>query len=212
MLTINASNPVKTIAEIRPGGRALNLGADASASSNLIFAVIAKEVLGLNINIVRGYTGAASMFLAMARGELDGQFVGLSSIKSGQRDLWNRRAFRALLAFGRTTRHPDFPDVPIGRERAKDASALALIDFAELPFFIALPFAAPPGVPADRAKALQDAFMAMCRDKAFLEDAEKTGIDMSPVDGAGVLQMLAKTAATPKPVIARYNAIGGERK
>jgi tripartite-type tricarboxylate transporter receptor subunit TctC len=198
LLAINATNPVKGIDEIKPGGRSLNLGADSSASSNLIFALIAKEILGLNINIVRGYTGAATMFLAMARGEIDGQFIGLSSIKSGQRDLWNRRAFRAL--------------IPIGRELAKDAGALALIDFAELPFFIALPFAAPPGVPADRAKALQDAFMAMCRDRAFLDDAEKTGIDMSPIDGAGVLRMLARTVATPKEVIARYNAIGGERK
>ena len=32
---------------------------------------------------------------------------------------------------------------------------------------MSLPFVAPPGVPADRAKALQDAFMAMCRDRAF---------------------------------------------
>src|SRR5437870_13578167 len=109
-----------------PGG--LMSAIDSSASSNLILAVIAKEVLGININIVRGYTGAATLFLAMARGEIDGQFVGLSSIKSGQRDLWNRRAFRMLMAFGRTTRHPDFPDVPIGRELAKDANALALID------------------------------------------------------------------------------------
>ena len=212
MLAVNATNPVKSITELRPPGKSLNLGSDSSASSNLIFAVIAKEVLGLNINIVRGYTGAATLFLAMARGEIDGQFVGLSSIKSGQRDLWNRRAFRMLLAFGRTTRHPDFPDVPIGRELTSDANALALIDFAELPFFIALPFAGPPGVPADRARALQAAFMAMCRDKAFLEDAEKLGIDMSPIDGEGVLKVLAKVAATPKDAIARYNALGGERK
>jgi hypothetical protein len=95
---------------------------------------------------------------------------------------------------------------------AKDANALALIDFAELPFFIALPFAGPPGVPPDRAKALQTAFMAMCRDKAFVEDAEKIGIDMSPIDGEGVLKMLAKVASTPKDIIARYNAIGGEKK
>jgi hypothetical protein len=95
---------------------------------------------------------------------------------------------------------------------AKDANALALIDFAELPFFIALPFAGPPGVPLDRAKALQAAFMAMCRDQAFIEDAQKIGIDMSPVDGEGVLNMLAKVAATPKDIVARYNAIGGEKK
>ena len=60
LLTINASNPVTSIDEIKPGGgKSLTLGADVSASSNLIFASIAKEILGLNIKIVRGYTGAA---------------------------------------------------------------------------------------------------------------------------------------------------------
>jgi hypothetical protein len=86
------------------------------------------------------------------------------------------------------------------------------MEFAELPFFMALPFAAPPDIPAERAKALQSAFVAMCRDKAFVDEAEKLGIDMSPIDGTAILTLLAKTAATPKHVIARYNAIGGERK
>jgi tripartite-type tricarboxylate transporter receptor subunit TctC len=212
LLAINATNPIKSIEEISRGAKVLTIGADRSASSNLIFAIIAKEVLGLNINIVRGYTGAATVFLAMQRGEIDGQFVGFSAIKSGQRDLWTKRAFHMLMAFGRTARHPEFADIPIGREMTRDPNALALIDFAELPFFIALPFAAPPGLPPERAKALQDAFMAMCRDKAFVEEAEKIGIDMSPIDGDGVLKMLTKVAATPKDVIARYNAIGGEKK
>jgi len=213
LLAINSSNAVKSIDEIKPGGgKSVTLGADASASSNLIFAMIAKEVLGLNIKIVRGYTGAARMFLAMQSGELDGQYVGLSSIKSGQRDLYNRRAFRALMAFGRTTRHPEFPDIPIGREMTTDKNALSLIDFAEIPFFMALPFAAPPGVPPERAKALQTAFMEMCNDKAFREDADKIGVDISPIDGNGVLQMLGRLSATPKDVIARYNAISGEKR
>ncbi len=211
-LLVNANNRIKSVEELHAGGVPINLGADNSASSNLIFAVIAREILGLNVNVIRGYTGAANLFLAMQSHEIDGQYVGLSSVKSGQRDLWNKGAFRPLMAFGRTTRHPDFPDIPIGRELTKDPNALALISFAELPFFMALPFAAPPGVPADRAMALQSAFMAMARDKDFVAEAEKIGIDMSPIDGAGILKMLAATAATPKDVIARYAAIGAEKK
>jgi hypothetical protein len=147
----------------------------------------------------------------MQRGELDGQMVGLSSVRTGQRDLWNRHAFRPLLAFGRTTRHPEFPDIPIGRELAGDPEALSLIEFAELPFFMALPFAAPPDVPADRANALQTAFMAMCADQAFLEEAEKLGIEMSPIEAGAILQLLARTAKTPPEVIARYTARAGEK-
>ena len=61
-------------------------------------------------------------------------------------------------------------------------------------------------------QALQSAFMAMCQDKAFLEDAAKLGVDMSPLDGDGIQKVLARMAATPKDVIARYNAISGEKK
>jgi tripartite-type tricarboxylate transporter receptor subunit TctC len=212
LLLVNANSRVKSIDELRGPGMPISLGSDNSASSNQIFAVIAKEVLGLNVKVIRGYTGAASLFLAMQSGELDGQFVGLSSIKSGQRDLWSKGAFRPLMAFGRTTRHPEFPNIPIGREMTSDPDALALISFAELPFFMALPFAAPPGIPADRAKALQTAFMEMSRDREFVAEADKIGVEISPIDGAGILKLLTATAATPKDVIARYTAITAERK
>ncbi len=211
-LLVNANGRVRSIGELQRPGVPINLGSDNSASSNFIFAVIAKEVLGLNVNVIRGYTGAASLFLGMQSGELDGQYVGLSSIKSGQRDLWNKGAFRPLMAFGRTSRHPDFPDVPIGRELTSDATALKLISFAELPFFMALPFAAPPGIPPDRAAALQTAFMKMSHDTDFAAEAEKIGIDVSPIDGGAILKLLNETAATPRDVIARYNAIAGEKK
>jgi hypothetical protein len=151
------------------------------------------------------------MFLAMARGELDGQMIGLSSVRTGQRDLWGRHAFRPLMAFGRTTRHADFPDVPTGRELAPDREALALIEFAELPFFMALPFAAPPDIPRDRANALQMAFKAMCANAAFLEEARRLGIDVSPITGEQILGLLALSAATPGDVIMRYN-IMAEKK
>ena len=211
LMLVNAQHAAKTVADLKTPGIEVVLGADNAASSNLIFAVIAKEVLGLNVNVVRGYTGAAPLFLAMQRGELDGQMVGLSSVRTGQRDLWMRRAFRPLMAFGRTSRHPEFPDMPIGHELARDPAALSLIEFAELPFFMALPFAAPPDIPPDRARALQAAFMAMCADKGFIDEAEKLGIDMSPIDGGAISRLLTRTAATPKDVIARYNAIGEKR-
>ena len=212
LMLVNTQHAAKTVADLKGPGIEVVLGADNAASSNLIFGVIAKEVLSLNVNVVRGYTGAAPLFLAMQRGELDGQMVGLSSVRTGQRDLWTRGAFRPLMAFGRTRRHAEFPDMPIGRELAGDPGALSLIEFAELPFFMALPFAAPPDVPPDRAKALQTAFMAMCRDKTFVEEAERLGIDVSPIDGEAILTLLARTAATPSEVIARYNAIGGEKR
>jgi len=212
LMLVNTDNAAKTIDDIKPGGAVkLTLGANNAASSNLIFGIIAREALRLNVNVVRGYTGAAPLFLAMQRKEIDGQMVGFSSIIAGQRDLWERKMFRPLMQFGRTTRHPDFRDIPTGRELTSDPAMLSLIEFAEIPFFMSLPFVAPPGVPADRAKALQTAFMAMCRDPAVLAEAEKLGIDMSPIDADEITRLVERMAATPKDVIARYNAISSER-
>jgi tripartite-type tricarboxylate transporter receptor subunit TctC len=212
LMLLNPNTPIKSIDDIRAGAPGkITLGANNAASSNLIFGIIAKEALNLNINVVRGYTGAAPMFIAMQRKEIDGQFVGISSVKTGQRAMWEQRAFKVPVLFGRTSRHPDFPDTPTGRELTKDPAMLSLIDFAEIPFFMSLPFVAPPGVPADRVKALQDAFMAMCRDKEVLDEATKLGIEMSPIDAAEILRLVARMAATPKEVIARYSALGAEK-
>jgi tripartite-type tricarboxylate transporter receptor subunit TctC len=209
MLLVNAGHPARTVADLnKKPGIPLTIGADNLASSNLIFGLISREVLGLNVNVVRGYTGAAPIFLAMQSGELDGQMIGLSSVKSGQRDLWNRQAFRPLLQFGRSTRLKELADIPTGHELATDSESAALIEFAELPFFMALPFAAPPGLPGDRARALGEAFMTMCHDGPFLEDAKVLGLDVSPIDGAEVAKLIARSIATSKEVIARYNALG----
>jgi tripartite-type tricarboxylate transporter receptor subunit TctC len=209
LMLVMATNPIHSIEELKGTGKSITLGGDNAASSNVIYATIAKDILGLNIKIVSGYTGAAPLFLAMQRGEIDGQVVGYSSVRTGQRDLWNRGAFRALMQFGRKTRHPDFSSIPTAYELTTDPAARALLNFADLQFFISLPFAAPPGVPADRARALQAAFMAMCKDPTVIAAAQKLGIDMSPIAGETVREAIAKAAATPREVIERYNKLVG---
>lgn len=209
LMLVMATNPIKSVDELKAGSKSISLGGDNAASSNVIYATIAKQSLGLNIKVVTGYRGAAPMFLAMQRGEIDGQVVGYSSVRTGQRTLWNEHAFRALMQFGRKTRHPDFANIPTAYELTKDPAAQALLNFADLQFYISLPFAAPPGIPADRAAALQTAFMAMCKDPEVVAAGEKLGIDMSPIDGAAVRGAISKAAATPRDVIARYNALVG---
>ena len=204
LLQVNSSFPAKTVADLRPGGPLARLGTTGAGATNLIFSLIAKDVLGLNVSIVRGYPGAAAVFLAQQRSEVDGQINGLSALKAGQLSLWQAGAFRPLIAFSRTTRLPELRDVPTGRELTQDPKALSLIAFAEAPFFIALPIAAPPDLPPERAKALQAAFVDMSKDPAFVTDAIKLGLDVSPIDGDAVVKVITQMAATPSEVIAQF--------
>jgi tripartite-type tricarboxylate transporter receptor subunit TctC len=104
---------------------------------------------------------------------------------------------RVLLQFARDTRLPAFPDAPTARELAPDARSRALIELAELPYFLSRPFAAPPDLPADRAKALQTAFLAVHKDPQYLADAQKLDVDVSPIGGAEALQSIERMSATP---------------
>jgi tripartite-type tricarboxylate transporter receptor subunit TctC len=187
------------------------IGSTGAGATNGIFTNIAKDVLGLNIQHVRGYRGAAAVFLAQQRGELDGQVVGLASMKVGQPALWKAGAFRPLIMFGRTMRFPEFPDVPTGRELTKDPNALRLLDFAEAPFFAALPLMAPPELPEDRARALQQGFMAMVKDPAFIAEADKMSLELSPIDGDAVRKVIAQMRETPVDVIEQFKALAGAK-
>jgi tripartite-type tricarboxylate transporter receptor subunit TctC len=204
MLVVNASHPVRGAGDLRKAGVSLKLGSQHSASTNTEFAMIAKLVLGFNIDVVRGYRGAAPMFLAMQRNEIDGQVIGLSALRAGQPHLWEAKLVRPLVQFARDTRLAVIKDVPTGQELAPDATSKTLIEYAEIPFHMALPFAAPPNIPRDRAKALQTAFMAMTKDMDFVQAAQKMNLDISPIDGDAVRDVLVRSAATPKDIVARF--------
>jgi tripartite-type tricarboxylate transporter receptor subunit TctC len=145
----------------------------------------------------------------MMQGDLDGQVVGLNSLMANQAELWNMKEVRPLLQFGRKARHPLLRNVPLASELTKDQSALEIIAFTEAPLYMALPFLAPAGIPPDRAAALRRAFTDMVKDPEFLADAKRSKLDITPIDGEAVREIIRRMAATPKSVIARYNQITG---
>jgi len=209
ILVVNARHPAQNLRGLAAPAVPALIGGDDFGSTNLTFALVARDVLKLNIQVKDGFAGAPGMFLAMANGDLDGQVIGLNSIMANQAALWNAKEVRVLLQFGRTTRHPLLPDVPLATELTRDKDALEIIAFTEAPLHMALPFLAPAGIPTDRAAALRGAFMAMVKDRQFLADAERSKLDITPIDGEAVRAIIAKMAATPRAVIERYNQITG---
>ncbi len=211
LMTINASHRAQKWTDVTADQRALYLAGTRAGSTNITFAVIARDMLKMNIEVVRGFPGANEIWLAMERGEIDGQMLDISAIMVGRPQLWAEKKLRPLVAFGRTTRLKDYPDVPIARELVKNPDDLALLEFAELPFFMALPFVAPPDIPADRAKILRESFMAMAKSEAFRAEMLKFGIMTSPIDGEAVRALIEKAAKTPLDVRKRFAALLSER-
>jgi tripartite-type tricarboxylate transporter receptor subunit TctC len=211
LMTINAHHPAGSLADLRQAGKPLYLAGTREGSTNVIFAVMARDMLKLNIGVTRGYPGAAQIWLAMERSEVDGQFVDISAIMVGRPNLWREGKLRPLLAFGRTERHPELRDVPIARELVRDPSDLALLEFAKLPFFMALPFVAPPDVPEDRARVLKESFMAMAMNEGFRTDMHRAGIMTSPINGRAVQALIERAARAPEAVRASFRKLLAEK-
>ncbi len=193
----------------RPGAAPIVLGGTGEGARDADVPKILRDALGLNIKQVLGYPDSPSIFLAVERGELDGRTFDLSSVKA-TRPQWLKpdSGFNVLVQFARVTRHPDLPDVPTARELAIDGDARALIEFSETPLLtMARPFAAPPGVPDDRAKALQAAFLAAHRDARFREEAEKLGVDISAVGADQVARGVGRLAQAPPSVFAYFKRL-----
>ena len=207
ILAINASHPLKKIEDAAREGMKLRIGSNRSGSTNLTIAIVAQHALGLKYEIVRGYPGAADINLAQQRNEVDGQFADVSFFANNMRDIWEKGGLTPLLQTGRSTRLPSLPDVPLARELTKTPEMRALLEFAEMPFEMALPVAAPANIPRDRAAALKKAFNEAARDPALLTDAKKMNFVIDPITGDEVLAVIERAAKTPRSVIDLYKKL-----
>jgi hypothetical protein len=90
------------------------------------------------------------------------------------------------------------PEVWKYLQSADDRKVIELIVAQQI---VGRPYVAPPGIPADRLKALRDGFARTFEDKAFLADATKMRIDIEPLDGVKVQALIAKLYASPKDIV-----------
>ena len=200
ILIVRKDIPVKTIDDARrQGGEPLVLGGTAEGATGNDVPIILRDTIGLNVKQVVGYPDSGGIFLAMERGEIHGRTTDLSSVKAIKPEwLQPNSGFHVLVQFARETRHQDFPNVPTARELARNEASRLLIELTEIPYKLSRPFAAPPGIPAARAQALQRAFAATHRDPQYLADAAKQRIDVSPVTAGEVLQALKRIESAPQ--------------
>jgi tripartite-type tricarboxylate transporter receptor subunit TctC len=203
ILMVRKDALVKSIDDaLHPGGPPIVLGGTAEGTAGNDIPLVLRDTLGINIKLVTGYPDNGAIFLAVDRGEVNGRTVDLSSMKSLRPEwLLPNSGMHALVQFARATRHPEFADVPTARELARNRDAQALIEFAELSYKISRPFAAPPDVPAERAKALQQAFIAVHNDPQYLEEAAKLRLEVSPIGGREVLDAIDRIAAAPPNIL-----------
>jgi hypothetical protein len=94
----------------------------------------------------------------------------------------------------------EFGKIPSVFDYAKTDEDRAVLDVQFRQAVLGRPLAGPPGIPPDRLKALREAFHATMKDKDFLAEAQRAGLDIDPASAEEVEALFKRFATFPPEV------------
>jgi tripartite-type tricarboxylate transporter receptor subunit TctC len=196
---------VKTLADAMT--TELIVGGSGADATEVVFPKAANKLVGTKFKIVLGYPGSTELLLAMERGETEGFCgIGWTFLKLRKGDWLKDKKVNILYQMS-IEKHPELPHVPAIIDYAKTPEDRKVFEFLFAPQEMGRPFFAPPGVPAERLAALRTAFERTLKDRQFLEDADKMGVEVQHVGGEAIHALLDRVYASPKDVIDRAKAV-----
>ena len=181
----------------------MTVGGTGGGSDTDVFPAVLNGVLGTKMKVIHGYPGGNDVNLAMERGEVQGRCGWSWSSVMATHPEWVAQHKINILAQLSLTKHPDLPNVPLILDLAKTPEQKQIFKLIFARQVMGRPYLAPPGLPAERAQALQQAFWDTMKDPAFLADASKQKLEINPVPGTEIEQLLKEAYQTPKAAVAK---------
>lgn len=206
-LTLWHTAPAQTLDDLKT--KPVIVGAFSKTHLTYQWASLLKDAIGAgsNYKIVTGYKGGNDCNLAMERGEIHGWTASWESIQ-GARPQWLTEHKVKMLAQFTLQRAPYLKDVPTLLELAPpDKKDVAEFVISGTP--IARAMAVGPGVPADRVAALRKAFDALMKDPAFLADAKKRSLEITPYTADQVQALVNKLDGASPQLVERVKKVIG---
>ena len=199
------SSPVKSIADLQ--GREFAVAATGLNANSGLVPTVLNRVMGAKFKVIMGYPGSNEMSLALERGEVEGRCGWSRSSLMATKPQWASEKKINLLLQAGLQKSPLMPEVPLAMDSVKGEADRQLLKLAVAWDEMAWPFAAPPDIPADRAKALRGAFEAVLKDPELVTQAKREGLDLNYVAPAQIARILDEVYATPEPIIATLKGI-----
>jgi tripartite-type tricarboxylate transporter receptor subunit TctC len=199
------SSPVTSIEGAR--AREVIVAAAGATSNTAIVPRTLNALLGTRFKVIAGYDTGAGLTLSVERGEAEG-ICGLSwSTIKASRPHWIRERLLTVIVQMGLSKLPDLPDVPSALDLVRNSEKRQVLELILIRQEAGRPFAAPPGVPADRLAALRRAFTATLDDPEFRAEADKAQLEIEPLTGAEIETLLATAYGAPKSIVQQAAAL-----
>jgi tripartite-type tricarboxylate transporter receptor subunit TctC len=183
--------------------RQVLMGGTGVGSYTMIYPTVMNSVIGTKFKLVTGYQSTAEVGLALERGEIQGRAGNNFNSLKAENGEWLKSGKINLIVQVGLERDAEFRDVPLLTDFAKNESDRQVLRLFSTDVVIGRPFVTSPGVPAERVAILREAFNAMLKDPAYLEDSRKASLDVSPTDGATIQRLVTELVNTPEDIVAK---------
>jgi tripartite-type tricarboxylate transporter receptor subunit TctC len=198
ILFVSAASGVDTFEGARK--KTLAIGASGASSPSVLYPQVSNNLLGSKFKIISGYPGGGDINIAVERHEVDGRGSdSWASLKSTHPDWLRDHAINILFQVG-PHREKDLPDAPLWTELAQTDNQRQVLEILSGDVSVGRPILTAPDVPADRVKALRQAFDETVNDPRFQEAAKQAGMDINPMGGEE-LQHVVERIVTASPAV-----------
>lgn len=176
-LAVTGNSPIKSLDDMKKLGRPVKLTTTGSGTTSYMVAQISTEIMGIPSNIVTGYRSSSEYMIGAIRGDGDGTVAVLPMLLK-YKDTGDLRTL-AVLA----------PKSPL--PGVADTTSLGYPELANLSIRRLL--GAPPGLPDNIRKILEEALLKAMRDPETIKIMAAAGAEMNPEDGKRAAEILKES-------------------
>ncbi len=181
-------------------------GTTAPGTTTHLYAAMLLNLFSAKFKIISGYPDGSSVVLAFTRSEVQALCQTYSSLNVLHPEWLQQRQVNPIATIG-LNRIPALADIPSLMEFTRTDRERNIVKILLAPTAAGRPFAGPPGIPSDRAEALQTAFQQMSGDAEFLADASQARIEVQTMDGAAISTLLHDISKTDPAVLDQVRSV-----
>jgi tripartite-type tricarboxylate transporter receptor subunit TctC len=172
------------------------MGSTTPSSLGGLYPAVANQVLGTKFKVIHGYASGDAIDIALERGEVQGRAGNSWPALKAYRGYWIRDRLINIMVQVGLRKEADLPTVPLLTELARNEQEREVLQFYSSLVASGRALATGPDVPVERIAALRRAFDAALADPALLAEAEKQGLELSPLAGDKVQEVVTTMVRT----------------
>ena len=185
---------------IKFGGAGFGAGTDD-------IPVVAREVMGLPIQLVSGYKGTADIRLAFNNGEIQGITNSWQSVRATWRNELDTGQLQIIMQVAAKS-HPELTKYPLPGDLVKTAEGKKILQaVTQVHGASVRPYVLPPNTPKDRVQILRKAFQDTMKDSELLAEAERGKIEINPVNGEDLAKMVLAVMQLEPGLVAKLKEV-----